>query len=270
MATNRNVFGSIKYILIIPDVELKDSTPFQLFSHGLIERIWAIYRILELPSHIQDLMETRNETIARRAGSLGGYRLEVIPAPSDVRLRSVMAEPFTIAIYDPAVRHEVMRFAKHQRWPILPIVYRASDGHPSLEAITRDDIKSYIAQVLTADEFEPTESALLIGKMNSQEPWDLKTLDVSSFSHLLTRPSEFLLRSFGFGFSSSAEIVPPELPSDQAHIDAMVALHDEVVNRRVEAISSMEDFSMPESPALILTVAGMSKVLYKRGKKLTQ
>jgi hypothetical protein len=78
-----NISGTITYILIIPAIEFTDQTPFQLFSRGLIEHLWAVEKILQLPSHVLDLMETREDVIARRACSLGGYRIVVMPSPSD-------------------------------------------------------------------------------------------------------------------------------------------------------------------------------------------
>lgn len=257
-------YFDVIYLVILPNEDLSEQTPFQGFTLGNYFARDYIYKILTLPQNILELKASKIEAI--RARVLGITNINLIPIEERLisDLLGVVPTPFNV-VYSLESNHDlVARSLKECGRPFLHVSAINKDDAITVGELRFRTIWSYCQNVITHYHDGNIELRKffddIIGK---KRHWTTDSCKVKTRSHLLTLPNETLLNSFNFGMCKSSH---PQSNNRSEYVESIVNGVQEIINIQQMTLGKRRNSA---KTGLILTSFGMYKHAFELSKGLS-
>jgi hypothetical protein len=260
--TKARIDTRIIYLLPIPRSEPADTSPFQGFNPGLLERLHVLVVLRRLPPDILELYWPKLACLAKRASGITSFSglpiiVDVLPDMSPS-----VHQPFIVIFSDRSLFLRVKTWCEGQPIPILHVSTVKSPDTCLLSHLDSRKIHNHVRRVLQyIASNDPSLDLSAFQKISKKfRQWPLEQLSISRHNHYCVEPNQFVLDSIGFDFPGSRHLVSTE---NTPYFTAIRESTEAVLAQRRRVSSHRSFRAFPPMPSLIVTAPSIYKHMYR-------
>ena len=250
--------GPIVYLVLLPPEGSGEYSAFQGFSLNVFPVTGILHQLCHLPATIEDLFETRDEVIRRRAAGVGGYTIGILES---ALLVGFAAPAGLVCVISSA--HDRSMVCRHlEENPELHWLHVTTDPDPgpvpSLSALSRETLTTWVVTT-PALSLSMEQREYLARLAATTGDWPPTTVETPARQHNITAPTELALASVRIGL---ADPQPLRCAEDDDYASALAATAQELRRIRDDALTGL--WSIPGTPTLIVAVPSVFRHLSHR------
>jgi hypothetical protein len=225
---------TIFYLLPIPRHEPADTSPFQGFNPGLLERLELLVVLRRLPADILELNFSKAACIAKRVGGNTSY--SALPINADVlsQISPSLDQPFMVVFSDPSLFSQVKSWCDSQPIPVLHVSIYKSPGTITVSQLDSQAIQNHVRRVVQhIASNNPSLNLTLLRKITKKfRLWPKERLLIPRRNHYCVEPNQFVLDSLRVDFRGTKPLISikngPYFKAIQETTEAVLGLRSRV------------------------------------------